>query len=30
MSKDIFEKAKNKPKKPWYMVNFGCYRLPLL
>lgn len=21
MSKDIFEKAKNKPKKPWYMVN---------
>lgn len=30
MSKDIFEKAKNKPKKPWYMVNTKNYQIPLL
>lgn len=29
MSKDIFEKAKNKPKKPWYMVNTKNYQIPL-
>ena len=28
MSKDIFEKAKNKPKKPWYMVNTKNYQIP--
>ena len=27
MSKDIFEKAKNKPKKPWYMVNTKNYQI---
>lgn len=26
--KDIFEKAKNKPKKPWYMVNTKNYQIP--
>ena len=30
MNKDIFEKAKNKPKKPWYMVNTKNYQIPLL
>nr|DAG87220.1 MAG TPA: hypothetical protein [Herelleviridae sp.] len=29
MSKDIFEKTKNKPKKPWYMVNTKNYQIPL-
>lgn len=29
MSKDIFEKAKNKPKKPWYMVNTKNYQIPV-
>lgn len=29
MSKDIFKKAKNKPKKPWYMVNTKNYQIPL-
>lgn len=31
MSKDIFEKAKNrshKPRKPWYMVNTKNYQIP--
>ena len=27
MSKDIFEKAKNKPRKPWYMVNTKNYQI---
>lgn len=30
MNKDIFEKAKNKPKKPWYMVNTKNYQIPVL
>lgn len=29
MSKDIFEKAKNKPRKPWYMVNTKNYQIPI-
>lgn len=29
MSKDIFEKAKNKSKKSWYMVNTKNYQIPL-
>lgn len=28
MSKDIFEKAKNKPKKPWCVVNTKNYQIP--
>lgn len=28
MSKNIFEKAKNKSKKPWYMVNTKNYQIP--
>ena len=28
MSKDIFEKAKNKPKKLWYIVRTKNYRFP--
>lgn len=28
MNKDIFEKAKHKPKKPWYMVNTKNYQIP--
>lgn len=28
MNKDIFEKAKNKSKKPWYMVNTKNYQIP--
>ena len=26
MNKDIFEKAKNRPKKPWYIVNTKNYQ----
>lgn len=29
MSKDIFEKAKNKHKKPWYMINTKNYQIPV-
>lgn len=29
MNKDIFEKAKNKPRKPWYMVNTKNYQIPI-
>lgn len=29
MSKDIFEEAKNKPRKPWYMVNTKNYQIPI-
>lgn len=29
MSKDIFEKANNKPRKPWYMVNTKNYQIPV-
>lgn len=34
MNKDIFEKAKNRPKKPWYIVNtknyqFSVWALPI-
>lgn len=29
MSKDIFEKAKNKSKKPWYMVGTENYQIPV-
>lgn len=29
MKKDIFEKAKNKHKKPWYMVNTKNYQIPV-
>lgn len=28
MSKDIFKKARSKPKKPWYMVNTKNYQFP--
>lgn len=28
MNKDIFKKARNKPKKPWYMVNTKNYHFP--